>query len=132
VAQGLGFTQGQVVQEFYADDDSDEALRSAVEAATGVQLVDPEYGDVVDGAIVWWRSDDAEDGDLADLLVDALTNLDDGGLIWVLIPKPSRPGSVPVADVEDAAEVAGLRSTSAASVGRDWAGIRLTARPRVR
>ncbi len=132
MAHGLGFTQGQVVQEFYADVDSDEALRSEVEAATGAQLVGPEYEDVVDGAIVWWRSDDAEDGDLADLLVDALTNLDDGGLIWVFIPKPSRPGSVPVADVEDAAEVAGLRSTSAASVGPDWAGIRLSARPRVR
>jgi hypothetical protein len=132
VAQGLGFAQGQVVQEFYADEDSDEALRAGVEAQTGHELVDPEYGDVVDGAIVWWRAEDAEDGDLADLLVDALTNLDDGGLIWVFIPKPSRPGSVPVADVEDAAKVAGLHSTSAASVGPDWAGIRLTARPRTR
>lgn len=132
MAQGLGFAQGQVVQEFYADDDSDDALRSAVEEATGHELVDADYDDVVDGAVVWWRSDDAEDGDLADLLVDALTNLDDGGVIWVLIPKPQRPGSVPVADVEDAADVAGLHSTSAASVGPDWAGIRLIARSRTR
>lgn len=132
MAVNLGFAPGQVVQEFYVDDDADQELRSRVEAETGSALVDPEYGDVVDGAIVWWRADDAEEEDLADLLVDALSNLDDGGLIWVLIPKPGRPGSVPVADVEDAAKVAGLHSTSAASVGPQWAGIRLTARPRGR
>ncbi|MCD4549337.1 MULTISPECIES: DUF3052 domain-containing protein [unclassified Schaalia] len=128
----LGFTTGQIVQEFYVDDDSDETLREAVEKSTGEKLVDDEYGDVVDGAIVWWRSDDAEEEDLADLLVDAMSNLDDGGLIWVLIPKPGRPGAVPVADVEEAAKVAGLHTTSAASVGPEWAGIRLTARSRNR
>ncbi len=121
-----------MVQEFYLDDDCDAALRAGVEEATGEELVDVDYGDVVDGAIVWWRSDDAEEDDLADVLVDAMSNLDDGGLIWVLIPKPSRPGAVPVADVEEAAKVAGLNTTSAASVGQQWAGIRLTARPRGR
>ncbi|QWW18794.1 DUF3052 domain-containing protein [Schaalia sp. 19OD2882] len=129
---GLGFTPGQVVQEFYVDDDCDEALRTAIETATGEPLVDVDHGDVVDGAIVWWRSEDAEEDDLADVLVDAMTNLDDGGQVWVLIPKPSRPGAVPVADVEEAAKVAGLSSTCAASVGQAWAGIRLTARPRGR
>ncbi len=128
----LGFKPGQVVQEFYVDDDADQDLRSAIEKETSEPIVDVDYGDVVDGAIVWWRSDDAEEEDLADVLVDAMSNLDDGGLIWVFIPKPSRPGAVPVADVEDAAKVAGLHSTSAASVGQDWAGIRLTARPRSR
>ena len=128
----LGFKPGQVVQEFYVDDDADQELREGIEAETSQDIVDVDYGDVVDGAIVWWRADDAEEEDLADVLVDALSNLDDGGLIWVLIPKPGRPGAVPVADVEDAAKVAGLHSTSAASVGGDWAGIRLTARPRTR
>lgn len=128
----LGFTQGQVVQEFYVDDDADEALRQAVEAATGEDLVDGDYGDVVDGAIIWWRSDDADEEDLTDLLVDAMSNLDDGGMIWVLIPKPGRPGSLPVSDVEESAKTAGLKSTSAASVGDDWAGIRLSARSRTR
>lgn len=126
----LGFTKGQVVQEFYVDDDADEALRSAVEAETGEELVDGDYGDVVDGAIIWWRSDDAEEEDLTDLLVDAMSNLDDGGLIWVLIPKPGRPGALPVSDVEEAAKTAGLKTTSAASVGEEWAGIRLSARSR--
>lgn len=128
----LGFTQGQVVQEFYVDDDADEALRQAVVSATGEDLVDGDYGDVVDGAIIWWRSDDAEEEDLTDLLVDAMSNLDDGGLIWVLIPKPGRPGSLPVSDVEESAKTAGLKTTSAASVGADWAGIRLSARSRTR
>lgn len=132
MAVSLGFAPGQVVQEFYVDDDADQHLRSLIAEETGSPLVDPEYGDVVDGAVVWWRADDAEEEDLADLLVDALTNLDDGGLIWVFIPKPGRPGTVAVADVEDAATTAGLHSTSAASVGPDWAGIRLTARPRGR
>lgn len=132
MALSLGFAQGQVVQEFYSDEDADDSLRRAIESETGAAPVDEGYGDVVDGAIVWWRSDDAEDEDLADVLVDALSNLDDGGLIWVFIPKPGRSGTVPVADVEDAAKVAGLHSTSAASVGADWVGIRLTARPRTR
>ena len=128
----LGFTQGQIVQEFYVDEDADQGIRDSIESETGEEIVDEDYGDVVDGAIVWWRSEDAEEEDLADLLVDAMSNLDDGGLIWVLIPKPGRTGFLPVADVEDAAKVAGLHSTSAASLGSDWAGIRLTARPRTR
>ena len=132
MAVSLGFTLGQIVQEFYVDDDAAQQSRVSIESETGEQLVDEDYGDVVDGAIVWWRADDAEEDDLADLLVDALSNLDDGGLIWVFIPKPGRAGTVPVADVEEAAKVAGLHSTSAASVGDDWAGIRLTARPRGR
>lgn len=132
MAVSLGFAPGQIVQEFYVDDDADQGLRSLIEEETGSELVDPDYEDVVDGAVVWWRADDAEEEDLADLLVDALTNLDDGGVIWVFIPKPGRPGTVAVADVEDAAKTAGLHSTSAASVGSDWAGIRLTARPRRR
>lgn len=132
MAVSLGFAPGQIVQEFYVDEDADQGLRSLVESETGESLVDEEYGDVVDGAVVWWRADDAEEEDLADLLVDALSNLDDGGLIWVLIPKPGRRGSVPVADVEEAAKTAGLHSTSAASLGAEWAGIRLTARPRTR
>ena len=132
MAVSLGFTLGQIVQEFYVDDDAAQQIRVSIESETGEQLVDEDYGDVVDGAIVWWRADDAEEDDLADLLVDALSNLDDGGLIWVFIPKPGRAGTVPVADVEEAAKVARLHSTSAASVGDDWAGIRLTARPRGR
>lgn len=126
----LGFAAGAVVQEFYVDDDADEALRSRVEAETGNELVDEDYDDVADGAIVWWRADDGSVDDLTDLLVDAAQNLDEGGLIWVLTPKTGRPGRVEPQEVEEAAKTAGLHSTSAAAVSADWSGIRLTSRPR--
>lgn len=133
MAVSLGFAPGQVVQEFYVDDDVDEALRQQIATDTGNEIVDPDYGDVVDGVIVWWRADDAEEEDLDDVLMDALANLDDdGGLIWVLSPKAGGPGAVPVSDVEDSARSCGLQTTSAAALGGDWSGIRLMARPRSR
>ena len=78
--------------------------------------------DVVDGAIVWWRADDAEEEDLADVLVDAMSNLDDGGLIWVLIPKPGRPNSVRVGDVEEAAKDRGPARDDVDGAGRGVGG----------
>ena len=132
MAVSLGFASGVIVQEFYVDDDVDRSIRDSVEAETGQALVDVDYGDVVDGAIVWWRAEDAEEEDLADVLVDAMSNLDDGGLIWVLIPKAGRPNSVRVGDVEEAAGIAGLHATTSTALGQNWAGVRLTARPRSR
>ncbi|AKU64970.1 hypothetical protein ADJ76_03630 [Schaalia meyeri] len=132
MAVSLGFASDAIVQEFYVDDDVDQSVRASVEAQTGQPLVDVDYGDVVDGAIVWWRSDDAEEEDLADVLVDAMSNLDDGGLIWVLIPKAGRPNSIDVADVEEAAKIAGLHATTTTALGERWGGVRLTARPRSR
>lgn len=126
----LGFTQGQVVQEFYYDDDVAQEVRQAIEATTGEALVDPNFGDVTDGALVWWRADDAEEEDLVDVLVDVQANLDNGGLIWVLTPKPRRVGHVPPGDVADAARIAGMQATSAASVSEEWAGTRLMSRGR--
>ena len=132
MAVSLGFASGAIVQEFYVDDDVDRSIRDSVEAETGQALVDVDYGDVVDGAIVWWRAEDAEEEDLADVLVDAMSNLDDGGLIWVLIPKAGRPNSVRVGDVEEAAGIAGLHATTSTALGDSWAGVCLTARPRSR
>ncbi len=126
----FGFKVGNVVQEFYVDDDADPAIRDAIEVATGHRLVDEDYGDVVDGAVIWWRSDDSEGEDLADLLVDAISNLDNGGLVWVLTPKPGRSGHVRPSEVEEAAKTAGLHATSAISAGLTWSGIRLIARGR--
>ena len=82
----FGFRAGNVVQEDYADDDADPETRPATEAATGTAPVDADFGDVVDGAVIWWRAEDGEGDDLADLLVDAAGNLDNGGLVWVLTP----------------------------------------------
>lgn len=126
----FGFTAGQVVQEFYYDSDSDDAVRSAIITSTGSDLVDEEFNDVADGALIWWRAEDAAEEDLADLLVDALTNLDNGGVIWVLTPKPGRSGHVAPADVEQAASTAGLSTTSTMAAGESWSGIRLIARSR--
>jgi hypothetical protein len=126
----FGFTTGQVIQEFLYDDDADPAVRGAVEAATGNELVDEEYGDVCDGTLIWWREDDGGQEDLTDLLVDAQSNLDNGGLIWVLTPKPGRVGHVRPADIEEAAQTAGMLATSATSAGEGWSGIRIAARSR--
>ena len=66
----------------------------AVEAETGTTLVDEDYEDVADSAIVWWRDDDGDVDDLTDLLMDAQANLDGAGLIWVLTPKARTTGAV--------------------------------------
>lgn len=133
MAASLGFAPGQVVQEFYYDDDVDEGLRRGVVTDTGNELADLDYGDIVDGVLIWWRADDAEEEDLADVLVDALGSLDDdGGVIWVLTPKAGRPGTVPPSDVEEAAKTCGMQCTSTASAGADWSGIRLVSRGRAR
>jgi hypothetical protein len=125
----LGFTAGQVVQEFGYDDDVDEDLRSGVEDITGAELVDEDYDDVVDGVVIWFRD---EDGDLADTLMDAMTVLDDGGQIWVLTPKPGRGGHVGHDDIEEAATTAGLHATSTFSIAGDWSATRLGSRGRGR
>lgn len=128
----FGVSPGQVVQEFGYDDDVDPGLRQELEDAIGSELADEDYGDVTDAAIAWWREDDGDAHDLADLLVDAQAPLDDGGLVWVFTPKPGRSGHVRPAEVEEAASTAGLHSTSAVSAAEDWSGIRLVARSRGR
>jgi Protein of unknown function (DUF3052) len=127
-AARLGFTAGQVVQEIGYDEDCDEELRVAIEALTGTDLVDEEYEDVVDAVLLWYRE---EDGDLVDVLVDALPALADGGHIWLLTPKAGREGHIEPSDIGEAAPTAGLAQTSSVSAGRDWAGTRL-ASPRAR
>lgn len=128
----FGVKQGQVIQEFGYDDDVDSDLRSALEEATGSELVDEDYDDVTDAALVWWREDDGDTHDLTDLLVDTLTTLEDGGLVWVLTPKPGRPGHVAAPEVDEAARTGGLHSTSTISAAEHWTGFRLTTRGRGR
>ena len=62
---GLGFQPGEIVQEFYYDDDVDETLRDNIETRLGTQLVDEDDRDVSDGAIIWWRAEDGEVDDLS-------------------------------------------------------------------
>jgi hypothetical protein len=127
VATKLGFRPGQVVQEIGYDDDVDHDLRDAVEDVTGGELLDEETDEVVDTVLLWWRDGD---GDLVDALVDALTSLADGGTVWLLTPKPGRPGHVEASDIEEAAPTAGLHATSTVSACPDWSGTRLSTRNR--
>ncbi|MBG6095519.1 DUF3052 domain-containing protein [Nocardioides sp. NPDC057767] len=123
-ADRLGLKSGMVIQELGWDNDTDDELRVAIEDAVDADLVDGEYGNVVDAVLLWWRDDD---GDLVDGLVDALTDLVGGGVIWLLTPKVGRPGAVDAADIAEAAPIAGLSQTTTASVSKDWAATRLLA-----
>ena len=124
LAGRLGLRPGQVVQELGWDDDSDEELRRSVVALTGNELVDEDHEDVVDAVLLWWR---AEDGDLVDGLVDALTDLVGGGAIWLLTPKVGRPNAVDPSDIAEAAPIAGLAQTTTAAVSKEWSATRLIA-----
>ncbi|NCT90108.1 DUF3052 domain-containing protein [Cellulomonas sp. APG4] len=131
-AARLGYSAGQVVQEFGYGDDVDQDLRADLEGVLGGELVDEDYDDVCDGVIVWWRQDDGDVTDLTDTLVDARTALDDGGTVWLLTPKAGRGGHVGHSDIEEAATTAGLHATSTLPVGSDWSGTRLGTRGRGR
>jgi hypothetical protein len=87
-------------------------------------LVDVDLGDVADVVLLWWRDGD---GDLVDALVDAKTDLVEGGLVWLLTPKVGRAGHVDPSDVTDAAPTAGLATTTTVSAADDWSGIKLVA-----
>jgi len=113
-----------VVQELGWDNDTDDELRVAVEDTIDADMVDGDYGNVVDAVLLWWRDDD---GDLVDGLVDALTDLVGGGSIWLLTPKVGRPGTVDAADIAEAAPIAGLSQTTTAAVSKDWQATRLVA-----
>jgi hypothetical protein len=113
-----------VIQELGWDNDTDDSLRVAIEDTVDGDLVDTDYGNVVDAVLLWWR---AEDGDLVDGLVDALTDLVGGGAIWLLTPKVGRPNAVAPADIAEAAPIAGLSQTTTAAVSKDWSATRLVA-----
>jgi hypothetical protein len=111
-----------VVQELGWDEDVDDDLRVQIEDTIDGDLVDGDYGNVVDAVVLWWRDND---GDLVDALVDSKTDLAAGGVIWLLTPKVGRPNAVDPADVTEAAPIAGVAITTTASVSRDWTATRL-------
>lgn len=128
VAERLGLKSGMVVQELGWDEDVDDAVRVAIEDTIDADLVDGDYGDVVDAVILWWRDGD---GDLVDALVDTLTDLVGGGSVWMLSPKVGRPNAVEPSAVTEAAPIAGLSTTTTVPVSADWAATKLVA-PRSR
>ena len=61
LGERMGLGPGMTVQELGWDEDVDDALRIQLENAIDADLVDGDYGNVVDAVILWWRD---EDGDL--------------------------------------------------------------------
>ena len=120
----LGLKTGMVVQELGWDEDVDDSVRVAIEDAIDADMVDGDYGDVVDAVLLWWRDGD---GDLVDALVDALTDLVGGGSVWLVTPKVGRANAVEPSEVAEAAPVAGLSTTTTVSVSADWAATKLVA-----
>lgn len=112
----LGLHSGQVVQELGWDDDVDEDLRQQVMDTIDSDLIEDALGGV-DVVWLWLRADD---GDVADALVDAMRDLDKDGVILVVTPKVGRPGTVETSDLSEGAETAGMMLTSAANVSEDW------------
>lgn len=124
VGERLGLKSGMVVQELGWDEDVDDAVRVAIEDAVDADLVDGDYGDVVDAVVLWWRDGD---GDLVDALVDSLTDLVGGGAIWLIAPKVGRPNAVAPAEIAEAAPIAGLSTTTTIPISADWAATKLVA-----
>ena len=62
----LGLKPGMVVQELGWDNDTDDELRVAVEDVIDADMVDGDYGNVVDAVLLWWRDDDVDAADIAE------------------------------------------------------------------
>jgi hypothetical protein len=121
----MGLRPSMLVMEMGYDDDVDLELRAEIEAHTGEGLLDEDSDEVVDCVLVWYRDND---GDLVDLLVDAVSPLADDGIVWLLTPKRGRDSYVEPSDISEAASVAGLSQTSITTVSSEWSGARLVGR----
>jgi hypothetical protein len=110
------------VQELGWDDDVDDELRFAIEDLTAHDLEDEDYTDVADAVVVWFRDGD---DDLVDSLVDAKTNLAEGGFVILLTPKAGRDDHVDPSDIEESAVTAGLHAAGTANVSGVWSAVRL-------
>lgn len=124
-AKRMGLAPGMIVMEIGYDEDVDAELREQIEQVTGEEIVDEDSDEVVDVVLLWYRDGD---GDLTDMLVDAIAPLADDGVIWLLTPKRGRSSYVEPSDVAEAASVAGLSQTSISTIGDEWSGTRLLGR----
>jgi len=121
----MGLAPGNLVQELGYDDDVDFDLRDDIEKVTGEGILDEDEHEVVDAVLLWWRDGD---GDLVDGLVDALSDLDDNGVVWLLTPKRGQDGHVSAVEIQDAVPTAGLHSTTSEGVSAQWQASRLVPR----
>ena len=120
-ADRFGIEPDMVVMEMGYDDDVDEDLREALAERSG-DLEDEDTDEVVDAVLLWYRDGD---GDLFDLLTNALGPLADTGVVWLLTPKAGREGHVEPSEVSESAPTAGLQQTSTVNAGKDWTAARL-------
>ena len=121
----MGFAKGDQILEIGYAPDCDDALRAKITEISGTELIKVDPTEVVDAVIIWWRDGD---GDLIDELMDALTYLSETGPIWVMTPKMGRANYVEASEIQDAAPIAGLSTTSSIPVTTDWTATRLVAR----
>jgi hypothetical protein len=121
----MGLAPAMMVMEIGFDDDVDQELRDHIAEHTGQGLLDEDSDEVVDVVLIWYREGD---GDLTDLLVDAIGPLTDDGVIWLLTPKRGRTGYVEASDISEAASVSGLSQTTIVTISSDWSGNRLVGR----
>lgn len=112
----LGLELGLVVQELGWDEDVDADLRDDIMDIIDAEMIE-EPVEAVDVVVLWWRE---EDGDVADGLVDAMTDLTDSGYIWLLTPKVGRPGFISAASLAEGVTIAGLSLTNTVSLAPDW------------
>lgn len=117
----LGLKSGLIVQELGWDEDADDDLRQAIEDVIGGELID-EAMEPVDVVVLWWRNGD---GDLVDGLVDAITDLNDHGYLWLLTPKVGRDGFVDATDLNEGAVTAGLALTNTIPISGGWTASKL-------
>ena len=69
-----------------------------------------------------------EPGDIVqEWLWDAYAVLGNDGPLWILTPKPGRPGAASSSTVQSAAQTAGMNAATPLTVSSDWNGIRLRA-----
>ncbi|WP_281279909.1 DUF3052 domain-containing protein [Tessaracoccus rhinocerotis] len=120
-ADPLGLVPGMVVQELGWDEDVDADLRDDIMDIIDADMIEDAV-EAVDVVILWWRDDD---GDVVDGLVDAGTDLDDDGYIWLLTPKVGRPQFIEPAAIAEGATTAGLQLTRTANVSADWQAHRM-------
>ena len=115
-AELLGLEPGMVVEELGWDEDVDAALRDDIMDAIDADMVE-EALEGVDAVLLWWRDDD---GDVADGLVEAMTDLSPTGYIWLRTPKVGRDGFIEASDLDEGAVTAGLSLTGTANVSTGW------------
>jgi hypothetical protein len=121
LADRFGIEPGMVVMEMGYDEDVDQDIREAIAERCG-ELVDEDTDEVVDAVMLWFRDGD---GDLFEVLTDALGPLADSGVVWLLTPKAGRDGHVEPSEISESAPTAGLQQTSTVNAGKDWSAARL-------